>query len=95
MANANYRAGARLERLWINQMKRQGYQTMRSAGSKGLIDCIAWNDQEIIMVQVKNGRAAYTSADVEKLREMSRPPGTKVYLAERDGGTVDWNFIEC
>lgn len=74
MPNANYRAGARLERLWIAQKRAQGYKVMRSAGSHGLIDCMAWNGNEIIMAQIKNGKAAYNDNDIADLMEMPRPP---------------------
>lgn len=95
MPNSNYRRGARLERLWIQQMKSKGYQATRSAGSKGMIDCIAWNDHEMILVQIKNSRAAYSQKDVDALREMPRPPRAKVLLLERDGGVVEWKIIVC
>lgn len=92
----NYSIGARLERLWIAQMKRRGYRAMRSAGSKGLIDCIAWNDQEIIMAQIKNNRMAYSSRDIEALKAMPRPYAARVVLYERFGANgVDWKEIDC
>ena len=91
----NYSRGARLERLWLHQMKRRGFNVARSAGSKGLIDCFAWNDEFVILAQVKNGRAAYTQKDVEKLKAMPRPTGTVVLLVERVGaGGVEWNEIK-
>lgn len=95
MPNANYRAGSRLERLWIAQMKQQGYEATRSAGSKGKIDCIAWNDTEIIMAQVKNGNHAWNASDLETLRAMPRPPGVKVFLVVRDGTVKEWEYIQC
>jgi Holliday junction resolvase len=92
----NYTSGARLERLWIVQMKRRGYNAARSAGSKGMIDCIAWNDEFIILAQIKNGRAAYTQKDVERLKAMPRPSGVIVLLVERVGsGGVEWKEIRC
>ena len=96
MPNARYQTGARLERLWMAQMKRRGYVTMRSAGSKGAIDCAAFNDGELILAQIKNGKAAYTSKDIAKLRKLPRPAGVRVVLYERVGaGGVEWKEIEC
>ena len=95
MPNKNYRAGIRLERLWMAQMRQQGYYVARSAGSHGAIDCIAWNENEIIMAQIKNGKRAYTNLDVETLRAMPRPANAKVYLCVRDGGLKEWDLIPC
>lgn len=96
MSNANYCSGARLERLWCHQMKRRGYNVTRSAGSKGKIDCIAWNDEFVILAQIKNGRAAYTQKDVDELKAMPRPNGVVVSLFERVGaGGVEWKEIRC
>lgn len=96
MPNSNYRRGVRLERLWMAQMQRKGYTVMRSAGSKGKIDCVAWNGEEVIFAQLKNGKAAYSSKDVEALKEMARPLGVRVILVERVGaGGVEWKVIEC
>ena len=92
----NYARGARLERLWLLQMRRRGYNVARSAGSKGLIDCFAWNEEVLILAQIKNGRAAYTQKDVEKLKAMPRPSGAVVLLVERVGaGGVEWKEIKC
>lgn len=95
MPNRNYQAGVRLERLWMAQMRARGYHVTRSAGSHGLIDCHAWNDDEVIMVQVKNGRKAYNDDDIGELIEMKRPPCAKVFLVVRDGGKDDWEWIPC
>lgn len=95
MPNKNYRAGVRLERLWMAQMKQQGYYVARSAGSHGVIDCIAWNDTEIIMAQIKNGNRAWNSADLENLRKLPRPANAKVILAVRDGGLREWEEMVC
>lgn len=96
MPNQNYLRGSRLERLWITQMKRRGYNAARSAGSKGKIDCFAWNDEFIILAQIKNGRAAYTQKDVDALKAMPRPDGVIVLLVERVGaGGVEWREIKC
>ncbi len=95
MTNPRYRSGARLERLWIIQMKRAGYVTMRSAGSKGKVDCAAWNDKEIIFAQIKSA-GAYSKKDIVTLRKMPRPSGARVVLYERVGaGGIEWKEIEC
>jgi Holliday junction resolvase len=95
MPNANYRAGSRLERLWMAQMKQKGYAVVRSAGSRGVIDCIAWNETEIIMAQIKNGNRAWNAADLETLRQLPRPANASVLLVIRDGGIKEWECIPC
>jgi len=91
----NYQRGVRLEYLLMNQLRARGYKVMRSAGSHGMIDVHAWNDTESLYYQVKNSKRAYTDKDIGELLQMPRPPGARVYLAERDGGKADWNMIEC
>lgn len=95
MPNSNYRRGVRLEYLLMQQLRVKGYKVARSAGSHGLIDVFAWNAEEMLLYQVKNGKTAYTDDDIAELIEMPRPPHAKVYLAERDGGKTEWNMIEC
>lgn len=95
MPNSNYVRGVRLERLWMAQMRAKGYRAMRSAGSHGLIDCVAWNADELILVQVKNGKAAYSDKDIGELIDMQRPKFAKVYLVVRDGGKEEWEWIGC
>ena len=95
MPNSNYQRGTRLERLWCNQMRLKGYFTTRSAGSHGLIDCHAWNKDEHIYAQLKNGRKAYNDDDIAALIQMERPKGTKVFLVVRDGGRGEWEWIQC
>jgi len=95
MSNKNYIAGVRLERLLMNQYRLKGYKVARSAGSHGLIDVFCWNDKEMLLFQVKNGKKAYNDNDIGDLIEMPRPDGARVFLAERDGGDREWNMIEC
>jgi Holliday junction resolvase len=95
MPNRNYLSGVRLERLLMNQLRLQGYKVARSAGSHGLIDVFAWNDNELQLHQVKNGRKAYTQKDIAELSDMPRPAGVKVFLTVRDGGEKEWDFIPC
>ncbi len=89
----NYQVGARLENLLRAQLKRAGYSVMRSAGSKGACDLIAWSDQEILFIQVK-AYGANRPADLEKLKSIPCPPSGKRQLWERDGGKIDWKVVE-
>lgn len=93
MPNKNYVNGIAKERKLMDEYRAKGYKVMRSAGSHGLIDVIAWNKKEVLMFQVKNGKNAYNDDDIGELIEMPRPAGVRVFLAERERG--GWNMIEC
>ena len=93
MPNKNYQRGVRLERLWTAEMTDKGYTTTRSAGSHGLIDCFAWNDKEIVLVQIKNGKKAYNDNDIKELKAMPRPKRAKVFLVVRN--RPGWDWIPC
>jgi len=47
-----YRRGARVERLLRKKLESEGYYVVRSAGSKGAVDLVAWNINRIIVIQV-------------------------------------------
>jgi len=90
---SNYQRGARLERLARAQLERAGYYVMRSAGSKGACDLVAWNDKCTRLIQVKAAGAADKKA-IEKLRKIPCPPCGTRELWERDGGFTDWHITE-
>ncbi len=96
MPNANYRSGARLERLARAQLERAGYTVVRSAGSKGVVDLVAWNPTGVRLIQVKAEGAARKS-DVERLKALKHPAGTYVELWERrprGAQAGDWIITE-
>ena len=69
MPNHNYRRGAYYERLARAQLQGDGYQVMRSAGSKGAWDLIAWLPQidgGMRFIQCKAQKA--TAAEVKAFR---------------------------
>jgi len=55
----------------------QGYDTLRSAGSKGAFDIIAWNENVTRRIQAKREkkRASYNK-DLEKIDKSKSPPFT-------------------
>jgi Holliday junction resolvase len=79
----NYQSGARLERLARAQLERQGFTVVRSAGSKGPVDLVAWNHVTMRFIQVKALGAA-RKADIEKLQDLDCPVNASVELWERD-----------
>ena len=95
MPNANYRSGARLERLARAQLERNGFTVVRSAGSKGPVDLVAWDGVCVRLIQVKSEGGA-TKATLARLKALQRPPGTWVELWERNPlNGAGWNFTKC
>lgn len=73
MANRNYNRGRQLEYRTIKNFEAMGCVAMRSAGSHGLADVIAWNEQTIWLIQVKSGNARMTPAEREAFQNMPAP----------------------
>jgi len=65
--NSKYIRGRRAEYRVIKKLKADGYTTIRSAGSKGLWDVIAynWDNMSWLVIQVKIGKKP-------SLREMTK-----------------------
>ena len=51
---SNYDKGARLERIAKKRLEARGYTVVRSAGSKGAVDLVAWNAKHTLLIQVKS-----------------------------------------
>lgn len=64
---SNYTRGRRREWIVRNDLRRRGYAVIRSAGSKGVIDLLAYKHDDVIAVQVKSSPSAARAA----LRDMS------------------------
>jgi len=62
-----YRRGARVERLLRKKLESEGYYVVRSAGSKGAVDLVAWNINRIIVIQVAK-IGVKTKKDFDRLR---------------------------
>lgn len=70
---SNYTKGARLERCVRKELEAQGYIVIRSAGSKGVVDLVAFDARLIRLIQVKAHGAA-RPADLLNLRHIIAPP---------------------
>ena len=81
-----------MERLLMVQLKRQGWHVVRSAGSKGPVDLVAWNGGDFMAIQVK-APGAVRKADVEKLRKVNVPKCGGRWMYEYDG-LGDWKITE-
>ena len=69
---AEHRARALLEEL--------GYTVTRAAGSKGLVDLVAWDAVSLRLVSVKSGTTYASSIEREGLQLMPRPPLASVEI---------------
>jgi Holliday junction resolvase-like predicted endonuclease len=78
----NYRNGRRLEYLARDELQGDGYVVIRSAGSHGPVDLIAWNAERVRFIQVKAG-GAIRPKDRATLAALVVPAGASVELWER------------
>lgn len=74
--------GRRAEHKTRRILALAGFESARSAGSKGKVDVIAWNQTSVRLIQVKAGAAAmYISpVEYEALKSVVRPPNSTVEL---------------
>jgi Holliday junction resolvase len=75
MANTRYRKGADLERRIRARLEEDGYYVVRSAGSKGVLDLVAFRSGETLFIQVKSGKGKMTRAERMKLVDMAADCG--------------------
>jgi len=77
----NYRRGYSKERRCMDELNKRGYQTVRTAGSHGVVDVIAWNLIESRYIQVKSVQAKRVFKSVqEDLKYMHLPPHSSAEL---------------
>ncbi len=92
-----YRRGVRLEYLARDELRRQGYTVVRSAGSHGSIDLITLNDHEVLIIQVKKYGQPIRPA-LRKLLAVPCPPDTRrqawVYHPARGRAPARWQVVE-
>ncbi len=79
-----YRQGVRLEYLARDTLLQEGYTVIRSAGSKGPVDLVAANYNQILFIQVK-AAGQTRPADLKKLSQLTIPPFVQVQIWERSG----------
>lgn len=75
MPNKNYQAGRRLEYACIAYWKARGYHAVRTAGSHGLFDVVAFReDRKPEFIQCKRVRSAATAKRLlDKFRDETLP----------------------
>jgi len=93
MPNRNYDRGRTLEYRTIKNFEDMGCTAIRSAGSHGLTDVIAWNRRCFWLVQIKSGSARMTPADIERFREMPAPPNAIKQIHQYVKNKGKWELI--
>jgi Holliday junction resolvase-like predicted endonuclease len=94
-----YASGRRAEWRARDWLRRRGYTVIRSAGSKGLVDLVAWREprsigsrQDVIFVQVKYTRSkggAWIDDNWRVLARKRMPIGVRVCaIVYRHGNTT-------
>jgi len=86
-----YRRGARVERLLRKKLESEGYYVVRSAGSKGAVDLVAWNENDYLAIQVAL-IGVKTKRDFERLCSISTGPYMTRCMYEYDRG--EWK-VTC
>jgi len=91
----NYQKGYRMERLACKDLEALGWRTVRTAGSHGPFDVIAWKRDSFLFVQIKNAQVSpKVKAEIlDELRELPRLPGVRYELWER--GNHAWFVSEA
>ena len=72
MTTSNYRRGRRLEYLARAALVADGYTVVRAAGSKGPVDLVAMNVNQVRLIQVKSPGHVQEN-DRQKLRAVKCP----------------------
>lgn len=74
--NRNYQNGRAAEYRVVKILEATGYTAVRSAGSHGCADVIAWNTQGLRLIQVKRGVAHASPLEWAAFAELPVPYGT-------------------
>lgn len=82
---ADYARGAERERRVAGRLRARGWDVIRSAGSKGPIDLLAYRRGEVLAVSVKADRHAHTHAELHTLWVLCDNMGWTPILADHDG----------
>lgn len=74
-----YESGAKIEREIRKKLEDDGFYVIRSAGSKGCFDLVAFNDKTIKLIQVKYTKnimnANLNKEELKKLKSIIAPKG--------------------
>lgn len=80
---SGYSDGVRVEHAVIDDLKADGYDTVRAASSKGLADVVAIKAGQVLLVNCKRTRMPSPAERVDLLRIASHLPGIAIPLVAR------------
>lgn len=80
-----YRRGVRVEYLLKKKLESERYYVVRSAGSHGAADLVAWNDKACYVIQVAL-TGVKTKKDYDKLKSVPQMPRMVKQMWEYLGG---------
>ena len=90
----HYRRGADFERAVRAHLQDNGYECIRSAGSKTKVDLIAIKTGELLLIQCKLPKSDLPTSEWNRLRELSRMCGARPILALKVEGKTRPLFQE-
>jgi predicted RNA binding protein YcfA (HicA-like mRNA interferase family) len=73
--NRNYVKGARVERKALDQLEKDGYRVIRSAGSHSPFDIVAIGMGEVRLIQLKACKKFYQNILDSAIKEIRASPG--------------------
>ena len=88
-----YVKGANFERQVKKDLEAVGYFVIRSAGSKGKIDLVAFKSNDVRLIQCKTN-GVISKAGRQHLKDMSKNLGIKTYIYEKAGSGIKVRLIK-
>ena len=82
------RQGANFELQIMHDLRRYGYTTLRSSGSKGTVDVVAVGDGHSLWIQAKITNPLISPAERLAVWDLALRAGGIPVVAHRDNGTV-------
>lgn len=80
---SRYQQGAAVERQVAEHLGELGYDVVRSAGSKGGADLVAFTDQEMCLIQVKKSNGLVAPYERTELLRLAKRAGAYALVAHK------------
>ena len=82
------RQGANFELQIMHDLQRRGYDALRSSGSRGKADVVAFGDNHILVIQAKITNPVIPPAERAAVRALANRAAAVPLVAYRDNGKV-------
>lgn len=91
---SNYDRGVRLERAVRHSLESDGYEVIRSAGSKTKVDLIAIKAGELLLIQCKAGTGVVSPAERASLVSTASKVGAcPIVVTKADREPMRWRLL--